>query len=161
MQSAAFARSSHSITTHGRMAMSFKRCRVPSIAMRKVVRVLTALLFFGVLLGAGIAWWAYSWLHGEIANLQAPVTYEVPRGASLRSVARELRQRGVIERPQVWIAAARISGKAGALKAGEYRIDPGLTPLGVLRVLSSGQVILHGVTFIEGSRFIDMLAQLK
>jgi UPF0755 protein len=72
-----------------------------------------------------------------------------------------LHQSGVLQRPEIWIAAARLSGKAAALKAGEYRLEPGLTPLDVLDVLSSGQVILHGITFIEGSRFTDMLAQLK
>ena len=129
--------------------------------MRSILRILAALVLLAVLAGAGLAWWGYSWLHAEIATLDAPISYEVPRGASLRTVARELRQQGVIERPEVWVAAARLSGKAGALKAGEYRLEPGLTPMAVLRVLSSGQVILHAITFIEGSRVIDMLAQLK
>jgi len=129
--------------------------------MRKVFRLLAAFVLLAVIAGGGFAWWSYSWLHSELAGLRAPVTYEVPRGASLRTVGRELSERGVIDRPQIWVAAARLSGKAGALRAGEYRLDPGLTPLDVLRVLSSGQVILHGVTFIEGSRFTDILAQLK
>lgn len=129
--------------------------------MRKVLRFGLALALVLLLAGAAIAWWSYRWLNAEIAQLQSPVTYEMPRGASLRSVARDLHQRGVIAQPQVWVAAARLSGKAGALKAGEYRLEPGLTPMGVLRVLSSGQVILHAITFVEGSRFIDMLAQLK
>lgn len=129
--------------------------------MRKVFRIVSALVLVLVVAGAAVAWWSYRWLHAEIAQLQAPVTYEMPRGASLRSVARELHQLGVIAQPQIWIAAARASGKSGMLKAGEYRLEPGLTPMGVLRVLSSGQVILHAVTFVEGSRFSDVLTQLK
>lgn len=129
--------------------------------MRKVLRIGLTLALVLLIAGAALAWWSYRWLNGEIAELQSPMAYEVPRGASLRSVARDLHQRGVISRPEIWVAATRLTGKAGALKAGEYRLDPGLTPLGVLRVLSSGQVILHAVTFVEGSRFVDMLAQLK
>jgi UPF0755 protein len=104
---------------------------------------------------------SFQWLHTEIASLQQQITYEVPRGASLRYVARELQQRGILERPEVWIANARLMGKAGSLKAGEYALNPGLTPLQLLRVLSSGQVILHGITFVEGSTFADMLNQLQ
>lgn len=129
--------------------------------MRRLLRFVVVALVLLVIAGAGLAWWGYAWLHSEIATLSQPVVYEVPRGATLRSVGRDLHQRGVLERPQVWIAAGRLARKAGALKAGEYRLEPGLTPMRVLEVLSSGQVILHGVTFIEGSRFVDMLAQLK
>jgi UPF0755 protein len=42
------------------------------------------------------------------------------------------------------------------LKAGEYDLQPGLTPRGLLALLSSGQVLLHSITFIEGSTFADV-----
>lgn len=129
--------------------------------MRKVRRTALGLMLVVLAAGAAFAWWSYSWLRAQIMTLREPMTFEVPRGATLRSVGRELHRRGVLERPEIWIAAARLSDKAAALKAGEYRLDPGLTPLGILDVLSSGRVILHGVTFIEGSRFVDMLAQLR
>jgi UPF0755 protein len=129
--------------------------------MRKLGRILVIAIILLVGASAAFAWWSYRWLHSEIATLQSPIEYEVPRGASLRTIGADLHQRGLIERPQVWIVAARLAGKAGSLKAGEYRLQPGLTPMGILDVLSSGQVILHGVTFIEGSRFVDILAQLK
>ncbi len=129
--------------------------------MRRLLRIGVMLTLLLLVVGAAFAWWSYRWLHGEIAELQAPLAYEVPRGASLRAIARDLHQQGVITQPEIWIAAARLSGKAGVLRAGEYRLEPGSTPNGVLRVLSSGQVILHAVTFVEGSRFADMLTQLK
>jgi UPF0755 protein len=129
--------------------------------MRKVLRFLAGIFVVAVLAGAVFGWWSYQWLHTEIKSLQQQMTYEVPRGASLRSVARELHQRGILDQPQVWVGAARVMGKAGSLKAGEYALNPGLTPLQVLQVLSSGQVILHAITFVEGSTFADMLEQLK
>jgi UPF0755 protein len=129
--------------------------------MRKALRFLAAIFTVAILAGAVFAWWSYQWLHTEIKSLEQQLTYEVPRGASLRSVARELHQRGILDRPQVWVGAARVMRKAGSLKAGEYALNPGLTPLQVLQVLSSGQVILHAITFVEGSTFADMLAQLK
>jgi UPF0755 protein len=129
--------------------------------MRKLLRVFVILVAIGLLAIGGFAWWSYTWLHSQLTTIREPVTYEVARGASLRTVARDLHQRGVLDRPQVWIVAARLMGRAGTLKAGEYELRPGLTPHDVLSVLSSGQVILHGITFVEGSTFADMLNQLR
>jgi len=129
--------------------------------MRRVLRILAVLIVLGLLAAGGLVWWSYGWLHAPLAGLREPATYEVPRGATLRSVARELDQRGILDQPQVWIVAARLMQRAGTLKAGEYELQPGLTPIEILDVLSSGQVILHGITFVEGSTFRDMLAQLR
>ncbi|HEY8540606.1 MAG TPA: endolytic transglycosylase MltG [Steroidobacteraceae bacterium] len=129
--------------------------------MRKLFRILAILLVLLLVVGGAFVGSSYKWLSQPLTTLQEPVIYEVPRGASLRAVARDLRERGVIDRPQVWIAAGRLSGKASSLKAGEYRIEPGCSPRDVLDLLSSGQVVLHGITFVEGSRFVDILAQLR
>jgi UPF0755 protein len=53
-----------------------------------------------------------------------------------------------------------LTRQSGGLKAGEYLLSPGLTPRALLSLLSSGQVILHSITFIEGSRFSDVLKLL-
>jgi UPF0755 protein len=129
--------------------------------MHKLLRIVATFLVLGLIGLGGFVWWSYDWLHSRLASIREPVVYEVPRGATLRSVARELHQRGILDRPQVWVVAARLMGKAGALKAGEYRLQPGATPIELLSVLSSGQVILHGITFVEGSTFRDMLNQLR
>jgi UPF0755 protein len=129
--------------------------------MRKLVRLVAAVFLIGVIAAAGLAWWSYDWLHAPVSTMREAATYEVTRGATLRSVARDLHQRGLIEQPQVWTVAARLMGRAGTLKAGEYELQPGLTPIEILDVLSSGQVILHGITFVEGSTFRDMLQQLN
>jgi UPF0755 protein len=129
--------------------------------MRKFWRIVALLVFIGVIATSAAAWWSFRWFNTTLASIEAPIVYEVPRGATLRSVARELHQRGVIDKPQLWVLSARLARKAGALKAGEYQIQPGLTPKSLLALLSSGQVILHGITFVEGATFRDMLKQLR
>lgn len=129
--------------------------------MRKLLRIFAALCILGTLAAGALAWSTYDWLHTELASVRAPVVYEVTRGATLRSVARDLRQRGILERVQTWVVAARLMGKADSLKAGEYELQPGTTPIELLGVLTSGRVILHGITFVEGSTFADMLKQLR
>ncbi|HEX7116056.1 MAG TPA: endolytic transglycosylase MltG [Steroidobacter sp.] len=124
--------------------------------MRRLL--LTAIVVL-VLLGAAggaFAWWAHRWLETPIAGLTEYSVFEVTKGSSLRGVARALDERGWLEHPRIWVLWARASGRAGDLKAGEYGLEPGLTPKGLLNLLSSGRVLLHSVTFIEGSTFADV-----
>ena len=124
--------------------------------MRKFLRNLVVVLLLLGIAAGGVAWWSNRWLQAPIASLTERTTFEVPRGASLRAVASSLHSRGLLDQPQVWVGWARLTQSAHSLKAGEYELRPGLTPSGLLDLLSSGQVLLHSITFIEGSTFGDM-----
>lgn len=129
--------------------------------MRRLLQVLLAL---SVLVGAAAAfaaWRAHTWLQTPIANLSSQRVYEVPRGASFRTVASDLNDRRLLDRPRVWTYWARLTGRSSGLKAGEYALNPGITPDELLDLLSSGRVILHSITFIEGSTFTDIRRQLN
>ena len=124
--------------------------------MRRLLQVLAILVVLGATAIGALAWWGNEWLQQPIAGLQERVTFEVPRGAHMRSVATTLHERGLLDQPDVWIVWARLMRRDVALKAGEYEMQPGLTPRGLLTLLSSGQVVLHSITFIEGSTFLDV-----
>lgn len=124
--------------------------------MRRFLRIALVLLLVAVAALAVVAWRAHVWLQTPIAGLNEAAVFEVEKGASLRTVAMRLNQRGWLDQPDVWIVWARLTQRQGGLKAGEYALAPGATPRSLLDTLSSGQVILHGVTFIEGSRFEDV-----
>jgi UPF0755 protein len=126
-----------------------------------VLRILVALFFVAIVVAGAGARWAHRWLNAPIAALHEPQVFEVPRGASLRTIASTLQQRGLLDQPLVWIGWARVTNRAGGLKAGEYELQPGLTPAMLLRHLSSGNVLLHSITFIEGSTFLEIRAALK
>jgi UPF0755 protein len=129
--------------------------------MRRLLRICLALAAIALVAGAGVVLWSQRWLEAPIAGLSEATTFEIERGASLRSIAAGLEQRGLLEHPQVWIAWARMTQRAGKLKAGEYQLLPGLTPHDLLELLNSGQVLLHSITFIEGSTFIDVRNALR
>jgi UPF0755 protein len=124
--------------------------------MRRLLQFLVLLIVLAAGAAGAIAWWGNQWLQQPIAGLQERTTFEVPRGASTRSVATALQARGLLDQPQVWIVWSRLTRQHSALKAGEYELRPGLTPRGLLALLSSGQVLLHSITFIEGSTFSDV-----
>jgi len=129
--------------------------------MKKALRALATVILLAVVALGAVAWWGRGWLQTPIATLRQSTIFDIPRGSSLRSVATDLQQRGLLDRPQVWIAWARITHRAGGLRAGEYALQPGLTPRQLLEVLSSGAVVLHSVTFIEGATFADIRQQLR
>lgn len=124
--------------------------------MRRLIRIAGALVLIGLCGVAVIAWLAHNWLQTSIAGLQQPTIVEIQRGASLRAVATDMHTKGLLDQPLVWIAWARLTGRTAGLRAGEYQLVPGTTPRALLQQLSSGQVLLHSITFIEGSTFADV-----
>ena len=124
--------------------------------MRSLLRVFGTLLLLGIVAAAALGWWSHRWLQTPIAGLTEQKIFEVPKGASLRTVASSLNDNGVLDQPEIWTVWARITKRAHSLKAGEYSLTPGITPSELLELLNSGDVLLHSITFIEGSTFADM-----
>jgi UPF0755 protein len=87
--------------------------------------------------------------------------YKVAAGASFARVAAELGALGVVAQPRAWVLYARWKGLASAVKAGEYEIEPGLTPRSLLAKMVKGDVVMHSFTIVDGWRVRDMLAALR
>lgn len=103
---------------------------------------------------------AQRWLNAPIATLLSPLVYEVPRGASVRALARDLERRGLMAHPRIFEFWAKRQRLETAIKAGEYELLPGMSPAALLQLFTSGKVILHSVTFVEGSTFAEVRALL-
>ena len=129
--------------------------------MRKRVW-LPLLTLFALLVGAGAAT-VFAWraLHAPLAMPAEGTWLEVENGISLRRVATQLGERGVL--PYAWLltAYARATGDATRIRAGEYQLPSGTTPLSLLSRLVSGQVYLHQMTIVEGWRFTELLRALR
>lgn len=123
-------------------------------------KVILGTVLAALLAGAGLAYHAWVWLHSPISDQRAQIEVELPPGSSMKSLARKLAQRGVIEQPQVWAFYARFTDQAQSLRAGEYRLDVSQTPVQWLAKLVSGDVIKYRVTVVEGSTVAEMLALL-
>jgi UPF0755 protein len=116
----------------------------------------------GVIVGAAAfadrAWRA---LHDELPIPAQGAWLEVASGTPLRRVTAELAQRKLLEHPVLLDMYARWRGDATKIRAGEYQLLPGLTPLSLVDKLVSGQVYLHQLTIVEGWRFADLLAAIR
>jgi len=79
---------------------------------------------------------------------------DVPRGASVEAIARQLDSQP--QRILMWRVLARELGVAGKLHAGEYAIEAGATPRSLLRKMAAGDVIQHHFTIVEGWTFAQV-----
>ncbi len=94
-------------------------------------------------------------------HVAAPLRFKVAMGARFSRVAAALAADGVVDEPRAWELYARWKGLAAGIKAGEYQIDPGMTPRTLLDRLVSGQVVLHAFTIVDGWRVADLLQALR
>jgi UPF0755 protein len=89
-----------------------------------------------------------------------PVVIDIPVGTSVPSLCDLLEQRGVVRSAFGFRLYARLKGETHRIKGGEYEFSPSLRPDGVLSKLVRGEVLLHQVTFPEGTTIHDVAALL-
>ena len=93
-----------------------------------------------------------------------PVTVEIPRGTGLAKTAELLAQAQVVEHPWLFMVAARLSGRGGHLRAGEYSFSPAMTLDQILDTLVRGKVLQHKLMIPEGftlEQIADRLQEIK
>ena len=126
----------------------------------KLLRRIALLGLALVLVGAAGAFWLVHTQRGAMERPlrigDEPFVYTVPSGASITRVARDLEAAGVVESALRLVLQARWSGDAGRIKAGEYALEPGLTPNGLLDLLVEGVVVQYPFTIIEGWTFREL-----
>ena len=93
--------------------------------------------------------------------LDEPQVYELPAGASVRRVARELHEAGWLQRPLYWEFHARVEADSTNVRTGEYRLEPGLTPRGLLALFLGGRTIQYSLTIPEGWTFAQLMHAVR
>jgi UPF0755 protein len=128
-----------------------------------VRRLWAALTVLAVLTVAACAGAAFAWrelntplrLAGQDALLRIAV------GTPFRRVTADLGERGLLDTPWLLNLYARATDQAARVRAGEYELTDGTTPITLLAKLVRGEVYLHQITIVEGSRFAEVLAALR
>jgi UPF0755 protein len=127
--------------------------------MRWIKRLLV-LAFVLVLAGGGVAWWMYSQVVEPYRGYQGEEVFvEIPSGSGPARIAERLVEAGVVRDATVFRAGLLISGRARALKAGEYRFTEPMHALDVIDKIARGDVYKRLLTFREGLTILEM-AQL-
>jgi UPF0755 protein len=120
-------------------------------------RLIVLLLLVGLTAAGVYVWNAYK------RPLDMPaerVEVRIAAGSSARSIARQLQQSGVKIDVEAFVAAARATGAAQALRAGRYEFLHGMNLLAIVDKLRRGEVLRERVLVVEGSTFAEMRAAL-
>jgi len=91
----------------------------------------------------------------------SPFEFDVRSGTPLATVARTLRDAGVIPHPAALTLLARVRGVDRNIKAGSYEIEQGITLPELLAKLTQGDVTQTAVTIVEGATFADVRRVLR
>jgi len=128
--------------------------------MTKLGGVLTAVLVV-VAVSTAVVYVFWRDINSPLPLPPEGVAFDVAPGTPLTRLALDLNARGALPHPRSLSWYARLTGDATRIHAGEYRVAAGTTPLGLLEHLTSGNVVLHQFTVIEGWRTAELLAALR
>jgi len=118
--------------------------------IRKFLRLALGAMVVGAAAFAGAL---YYYARSPLPIRDAPAQFSLAAGSSLTSAARQMAEAGLLHHPAAFILLGRVFDRAGAIKAGSYEFQPGLTPWELLQKITRGDVTLMAVTFTEGSTF--------
>ena len=133
--------------------------------MTFIKSMLKGLFLLLVLSAIGGGYYFYSqytqYLQQPLQLHDKTITYEVKKGSSIRRVANELAQQGVMKPAIFFIALAKLNKQESKLKAGEYEFSSDMTPNDVLNLITSGKAIQYKHTIIEGKTYKQLVASIK
>ena len=142
-----------------------KRATRSSGARRPFIWGLNLLLstaFLGALLFAGVFWYGSQRFEAP-GPLVEETTYDVPAGASFRTIAPALAERGIIPEQgplRIFSRGVRAAGKEKDLKVGEFAFAPGMSMRQVMNVLTDGRPIQYSLSFPEGLTSYQMVERI-
>jgi UPF0755 protein len=117
-------------------------------------------LLLVVLAGIGV-WQVERFMSSTVNVPDDGVTFAIAPGSSFSAVAEKLVEQGILDGATRYKLYARWSGQASQIQAGEYRIEPGVTPHALLQQFTSGAVKLYAFTLVEGWNHRDLLTALQ
>jgi UPF0755 protein len=128
--------------------------------LRRLVRFAFVLLL--LLAAAGAAGWFYldHWLR-QPGPLAGAAVVEFPTGAGVSGIARRLAEVGAVDSALLFQLAVRREGQERRLRAGEYELEPGMSPAAIIERLVSGEILLHRIAIPEGRTVREVYAILE
>ena len=117
--------------------------------MKRALGVLAIVIAAAALLAGGVLLWCNKTFQ-EPGPLTRETMIVIERGASLRRIAKQLGQAGILRYPFLFVAKAKWTGVHHHLKAGEYAFTSRTSPAAVMEKIRKGDVVVHRITIPEG-----------
>jgi len=124
--------------------------------MRWVKRLVLLAVLVAVVAGAGGFWFYRQAVEPYRGFDQEEVFVDIPGGTGPARIGAKLIEAGVVRDATTFRVALLVSGRARALKAGEYRFTQPMHALDVIDKIARGDVYKRLLTFREGLTIPDM-----
>lgn len=132
--------------------------------MKQLIKSRTFILsgfIFVAVIAAAVLWFSFQiWLTTPLKVPAQGFHYELESGRSLSHLSRDLESQNVLTHARWLNWYARYYQKE-KIHPGEYLLESGITPLGLLDKLNRGDIVLHQITFLEGWNFKQIMAVLN
>lgn len=121
------------------------------------IKTIFLMLVFASALTAGYAFYEVS----KPLNLSEDAILTLEKGAPAGQFFRKMESFGWIGDSR-WIRLwLKITRQSAHIHAGDYRISPGMSTLGVLDIMLRGKTVQYQITLVEGQRLSDALLRMK
>ena len=121
--------------------------------MRAFKQFLFIALFAGLAGVAALVWWARQPI---VATGEPAIEFAVTPGSGVHSAIQQIVDQGVPVNSLLLEVLTRATGKSARLKAGNYQLKPGATPLRLISLLVRGEFAQESLAIIEGWTFRQM-----
>ena len=121
--------------------------------MKKYILLLIPIVFAGIL---AYGWVLTNFMTSAPSKTRKEVLVEVPSGATLTQVARDLYKKKLITSVHKFKAITRLAKASEKIKAGEYKLHTRMSPVQILQILSKGQRIDYPITLQEGLNMYEI-----
>ena len=94
-------------------------------------------------------------------NINTSLIFTIDSGSSFKDLNKKLKSYHILDKPYYFEFYARYSGYAKKIQSGEYQLSPGLTPIKIINIFVSGDVIQHSITLLEGWTIKDIKKEIS
>lgn len=124
------------------------------------MKIIKKIMVLGLLGFAALAAWMAWFSLRPLALPSTPFEFTIAPGASLKKLAVQLENAGVLHDELRFRLLGRVMGYAGKIQAGTYSLDKPLTPLELLGKIVRGEVTQGAVLFVEGWNIREVRQEL-
>ncbi|GGF25163.1 aminodeoxychorismate lyase [Aliidongia dinghuensis] len=124
--------------------------------MRRLLSIAVAGFILAAAIGVLGTWGGLRWYEAPGPSTAPKTIVLEPRGTE--AIGGTLEGAGILTHVRLFMLAARLSGGAGELKAGEYLFPAGISPAGILDLLRSGRTVVHRLVVPEGLTSPEIVA---
>lgn len=117
--------------------------------LKRGVLALAAALLLGAL-------WCLRYPLADLPLRSSPISFSINAGSTLRGASQQMTQAGVLESAIAFEIVTRLFGDPRNIKAGNYEVEKGVTPLELMAKLTRGNSSALAITFVEGWTFRQM-----